>query len=69
MYLFGKKLTHYNLFTCLANFDLRLAALFLWIIFLFVNLSSIDSKVGSNANASFLFEVSLSFLIALRVVL
>lgn len=55
-------------FTRFANFDFRLEALFLWMIFFFANLSSIATTFGNNAAASFLSSVPRNFFTALRVV-
>ena len=58
-----------KLFTFLANLLLRLAALFLWIVPRFANLSIIDDTTGSFSDATLLSVIARMSLIALRVVL
>jgi len=56
----------YKALTFFVSFDLRLEALFLWIMFFFTNLSIIEETNTNREPASFLSVVSLSFWIAVR---
>ena len=61
--------TYYILATLPINLLFKLAALFLWMIFLLANLSIIPTTLGKSSSAAFLSSSLRSFLIALRTVL
>ena len=60
---------NYNALTCNASELLRLAALFLWMMLVFANLSNIELTLGKSASAALRSEVLRNALTALRAVL
>ena len=59
----------YNLATCLVNFDFKLEALLLWMMFFLANLSTIEITADNFDEASSLSVANLNALIAFLVVL
>jgi len=65
---YRKYLAYFKPLTNFVNFDLLLAALFLWIMFFLAKRSNIEITLGNKSDADFLSSAARNLLIKVRVV-
>ncbi|KIA92651.1 hypothetical protein OC25_16610 [Pedobacter kyungheensis] len=63
-----KKLAYFKPLTNFVNFDLLLAALFLWMMFFLAKRSNIEITLGNKSDADFLSSAARNLLMKVRVV-